>query len=133
MDPNEAIVMIRRLAASIAAPGMSPAPHAECVELAEAIQGLDTWLSSGGFLPAAWSDGTGRVSAQDPGAGVPDAMAQVVGEALLASTHATITSLETAVDFALDAGTDDAAYVLEPLRAGVARSRRRFERAAEGG
>ena len=55
MDPNAALGAMRRLSADILADwpedddNVTPA-----IELAEAFQGLDEWLSAGGFRPDAW-------------------------------------------------------------------------------
>ena len=59
MDPNAALEDARRLAANIIdgvmAGGLTPDDMASVGEdLAEAFQGLDEWLSRGGFKPDAW-------------------------------------------------------------------------------
>jgi hypothetical protein len=55
MDPNEALEQARQLAAGI----LDEWPEGDdqvtpAISLAEAFQGLDEWLSRGGFKPAAW-------------------------------------------------------------------------------
>lgn len=51
MDPNATLARLRTLAA-LAFPTL-----AEIIEMAELFDALDTWMSKGGFLPAAWSVG----------------------------------------------------------------------------
>lgn len=50
MDPNACLATLRQLAAKVAANTTDP----DADELAEVFQNLDGWLSTGGFLPAAW-------------------------------------------------------------------------------
>lgn len=58
MDPNAALTRIRRLLEAL---GFQVEPDTGLVdlddacELIDAFRGLDSWLSSGGFLPADWS------------------------------------------------------------------------------
>ncbi len=53
MDPNTTLVRILELTSKISqAADLSIAFDA--IELAELIQNLDSWLSSGGFLPTRW-------------------------------------------------------------------------------
>lgn len=48
MDPNATLAKLRRLASTLQnADGLGG-------EIAETFDILDTWLSHGGFLPAAW-------------------------------------------------------------------------------
>lgn len=47
MDPDEALAQIRDLLANPNRPGA-------LTDLAALVDGLDGWLSRGGFLPAAW-------------------------------------------------------------------------------
>lgn len=51
MDPNATLKSIRELANMMAQGNDSEVS----VELTEAIDNLDTWLSAGGFLPADWA------------------------------------------------------------------------------
>ena len=60
MDPNTTLEELRRRVIDILAAfdderGIATS---DAAELAEAFRALDTWISNGGFLPAAW---TGRV------------------------------------------------------------------------
>jgi hypothetical protein len=54
MDPNEALRIIREARAEIFSEGEPYAPSM-VYRLAEATDALDTWLSTGGFLPGAWA------------------------------------------------------------------------------
>lgn len=61
MDPDQALTDLRALcqaairqADGLAQPG-DPSPDA--AEVAEAALALDGWLSSGGFIPVAWTQG----------------------------------------------------------------------------
>lgn len=47
MDPNETLSAIRHTV-------MSPGNLADYDRLCELVDGLDQWLSKGGFLPAPW-------------------------------------------------------------------------------
>ena len=49
MDPNAALEEIRRIIAKYA-----DGRAYDANRLAELTDGLDTWLSNGGFLPADW-------------------------------------------------------------------------------
>jgi hypothetical protein len=51
MDPNAALVSIRELVSLLVD---SPFATPQETELAELVQGLDEWLTRGGFLPTAW-------------------------------------------------------------------------------
>jgi hypothetical protein len=55
MDPDEALRELRRLAA-LAEEGPEFLVPAEVARMAELFQGLDAWLTSGGFAPEAWLD-----------------------------------------------------------------------------
>lgn len=55
MDPDAALARIREIGADIAEEEVPSVEQA--IELAEVICGLDAWLSTGGFLPAAWAGG----------------------------------------------------------------------------
>lgn len=56
MDPNRALVKIREHVRVIEDKYTMPATRASHGEwLAEAIEELDTWLSRGGYPPAAWA------------------------------------------------------------------------------
>ena len=55
MDPNEALRQVRAGMPS-ALNSRSPAISA----MAEAFEGLDEWLTSGGFMPVDWSPKIGR-------------------------------------------------------------------------
>jgi hypothetical protein len=56
MDPNAALNEIRALAAEILDPNRRVADRSsvDAQRLAELLQGLDRWISRGGFLPKAW-------------------------------------------------------------------------------
>lgn len=60
MDPNAALAEIRKLVerASDLESFPRPDPAELLTELAEAVEGLDEWLSKGGFLPTAWNKQT---------------------------------------------------------------------------
>ena len=60
MDPNTALKNIRRIAQDVRASAHYRGSKAD--ELADAVHGLDEWLSRGGFLPSNWSDDTVRTS-----------------------------------------------------------------------
>lgn len=59
MDPNEALKVIRRIVNACNDPdgrvfgALTPREWLE--ELAEHVDGLDEWLSKGGFLPSDWA------------------------------------------------------------------------------
>ena len=53
MDPNAALATIRRLIDLYAKDAVLDQDDASA--LVEAVEGLDGWLSKGGFLPEAWS------------------------------------------------------------------------------
>jgi len=53
MDPNETLAEIRRLVRVIGTPAADEA-GVEALRLAELVEGLDNWLSRGGFLPDKW-------------------------------------------------------------------------------
>jgi len=71
MDPNETLRNMRSAAAAVLASWDSADEATEqhlvgsdtrrCIEhavmLAEAVQAMDGWLSSGGFLPRKWNEG----------------------------------------------------------------------------
>lgn len=60
MDPTAALKAIRQLVREIQAPaGDGYDTEGKAEELAEVIDGLDCWLSSGGFLPAQWKGAKG--------------------------------------------------------------------------
>lgn len=57
MDPNEALKILRELAGvvlEVDRDGGGDEAHADCIDLAETLQGLDNWLSKGGAKPDAW-------------------------------------------------------------------------------
>lgn len=56
MDPNAALAEIRSITSNLA---LNPelAGEAAALRLAELIDGLDGWMSSGGFLPNDWQAG----------------------------------------------------------------------------
>jgi hypothetical protein len=61
MDPNAALTTIRDLINQIEGRSYrgnldDHAARLTAQELINAVDGLDQWLSRGGFLPAAWSD-----------------------------------------------------------------------------
>jgi hypothetical protein len=52
VDPDAALERIRKIVARADAPATDPvADHNELVDL---IDGLDRWMSKGGFLPTDW-------------------------------------------------------------------------------
>ena len=53
MDPNAALATIRRLIDLYAKDAVLDQDDASA--LVESVEGLDGWLSKGGFLPEAWS------------------------------------------------------------------------------
>lgn len=60
MDPNAALAEIVQLANAVLDDEAITYPDnlgADATALATAVQELHTWLSAGGFLPAAWSVG----------------------------------------------------------------------------
>jgi hypothetical protein len=54
MDPTAALKAIRQLVREIQAPADTSDTEALAGELAELVDGLDGWLSAGGFLPHQW-------------------------------------------------------------------------------
>jgi hypothetical protein len=54
MDPEANLAEQRRLADAILQGTPTAADGRRAVRLAELVEALDGWLSSGGFLPAAW-------------------------------------------------------------------------------
>ncbi|AGM12376.1 hypothetical protein SSEA_SKINNY_151 [Mycobacterium phage Skinny] len=50
MDPDEALKLIREMVEAHLGGGQVPLG-----ELVVVVDGLDGWLSAGGFLPAAWA------------------------------------------------------------------------------
>jgi hypothetical protein len=61
MDPDAALTRIRELAAEIISGADEVDDYdgfghldTEAVDIAEAFQGLDGWIKSGGFLPKDW-------------------------------------------------------------------------------
>jgi hypothetical protein len=71
MDPDEAL---RQLRAAIEAYHAAVGPDADrdanreaaACSMAEHAAALDRWLSAGGFLPTAWVQPAGRVTADRP-------------------------------------------------------------------
>jgi hypothetical protein len=61
MDPNEALRRIRELVT----PG-AERTDPDGAELSELVQGLDEWLSRGGFLPQAWAKGRMHLGTPEP-------------------------------------------------------------------
>lgn len=57
MDPNAALAQLRMLGHAIMNAGEGDDTSFNAVEMAETLQGLDVWLSRGGFLPDAWRRG----------------------------------------------------------------------------
>jgi hypothetical protein len=58
MDPNEALSQLRLLVTIVNdphSPDGRPTPGEVAREMAEIFDGLDEWLSKGGFLPKSWS------------------------------------------------------------------------------
>lgn len=60
MDPNAALKEIRELIEAIDREDDYEKLQTLAVELATVVEGLDGWLSQGGFLPAAWADVRGQ-------------------------------------------------------------------------
>lgn len=52
MDPNAALAEIRELVAKIDSPDWH---HTDASRLCDLVDGLDQWMSRGGFLPVAWA------------------------------------------------------------------------------
>lgn len=52
MDPNEALKLLRLKLQDLRT--LNDDPEAVDIEVADLFDGLDRWLSSGGFLPADW-------------------------------------------------------------------------------
>jgi hypothetical protein len=59
MDPNATLQQIRQLTAGLLNPKakLKNGWAADARELAELVDALDQWLSSGGFLPSSWVKG----------------------------------------------------------------------------
>lgn len=55
MDPNAALVEIRELVAAVATATDEEVGAGLGAALAERFNGLDVWLSGGGFKPADWA------------------------------------------------------------------------------
>jgi len=53
MDPNAALLLIRQLAARCETADEQSEDFTRLVDL---IQGLDGWITNGGFLPTAWAE-----------------------------------------------------------------------------
>ena len=63
MDPDEALRQIRLLVKQMqveddvpVSAGTRPEFTQHARDLMEAVDGLDTWISGGGFLPTAWKE-----------------------------------------------------------------------------
>ena len=54
MDPNAALEEIRALVSRIGTPASEPA-SADALRLVELVEGLDTWITCGGFPPQSWA------------------------------------------------------------------------------
>lgn len=54
MDPNTLLQAIRERAAAIDLAPLAQIDPMDAQELAEFIRNLDTWITTGGFLPADW-------------------------------------------------------------------------------
>jgi hypothetical protein len=52
MDPDTALNQIRGIIAKADRDGLAPA---DMIALMDLIEGLDNWLSKGGFLPDEWT------------------------------------------------------------------------------
>lgn len=62
MDPNTTLARIHELITDARHANTLEARHDAGLDLAEAVEDLDDWLSKGGFLPAAWNlSATGTV------------------------------------------------------------------------
>jgi len=61
MDPNAALLELRRLTDLMANRGQRPFTSTVMIDnvdrMIELFQGLDNWLSSGGFPPEVWREG----------------------------------------------------------------------------
>ena len=62
MDPNAALKLLRELRYSIVQNLDSESPDEDelmekASEMADAFEGLDQWLTKGGFLPHEWTHG----------------------------------------------------------------------------
>lgn len=62
MDPNAALLELRRIVSGEAYPsrdedGAFYDAQGQAMRMAELFEGLDEWLSRGGFLPEDWSKG----------------------------------------------------------------------------
>ncbi|APD19314.1 hypothetical protein SEA_GODPHATHER_87 [Mycobacterium phage GodPhather] len=55
MDPNETLKELRDLAQTVTMQGGGTDEQA--VRMAELVQALDSWMTTGGFSPAAWNTG----------------------------------------------------------------------------
>lgn len=55
MDPNETLRLLRLTVKQMRADEDPAVRKAHADEIAEYVEALDEWLSSGGFLPEAWS------------------------------------------------------------------------------
>ncbi len=55
MDPNKALANIRALARDIQHPPFDCDALSLADELAETVEGLDQWMSKGGFPPNEWN------------------------------------------------------------------------------
>lgn len=54
MDPNATLSRIYSLMADVKQPDVDVDPQEAAIELVDALEDLNTWLTSGGFLPDAW-------------------------------------------------------------------------------
>jgi hypothetical protein len=56
MDPNEALRRVRRMMQSILEKGAEEGVvnAGDVLELIDHVEGLDNWLTGGGFLPEPW-------------------------------------------------------------------------------
>ena len=60
MDPNAALIALRRLIDALAfqiEPDTGLVDLDDASELVDTFHGLDQWLSKGGFLPSEWDGG----------------------------------------------------------------------------
>ena len=76
MDPDEALRLIRAYIAQmrvedapVGGVGTSPTFVQHARDLAETVEGLDGWMSTGGSLPSAWWDGRRKPSTRSNDAG----------------------------------------------------------------
>jgi hypothetical protein len=93
MDPNAALSEIRRIIAN------PEGPDVDLFRLVELVEGLDQWVSRGGFLPEGW--------------GGPRNLTHSLTDALVNHTVAALEVMKDAV--AVAAGASDSREVFDAL------------------